>query len=74
MATRLDAYLEGDLFPNLEMAEVEIVWVDDNPSFGSLHMRIKHNVAKHEVEEVLLELPPEVEAKRARDDPHKAYF
>jgi uncharacterized DUF497 family protein len=70
----LDAYLDGTLAPNLEMADAEIVWVDENPHFGSLHMRLKHGVEKHEVEEVLLELPPEVEAKRARDDPKKTYF
>jgi hypothetical protein len=70
----LDAYLEGDLYPNLEMADVEIVWIDGNEHFGSLRMRLKHGVEKHEVEEVLLELPPEVEAKRAKDDPRKTYF
>ena len=70
----LDAYLDGRLAPNLDMADVEIVWVDNNPHFGSLHMKMNHGVAKHEVEEVLLELPPEVEAKRARDNPNKTYF
>jgi hypothetical protein len=73
-ADDLDDYLHGDLHPNLEMADVEIVWVDGNEHFGSLHMRLNHQVEKHEVEEVLLELPPEVEAKRARDDPRKTYF
>jgi hypothetical protein len=70
----LDAYLDGTLFPNLEMADVELVWVDENLNFGSLHMRLLHHVEKHEVEEVLLELPPEVEAKRARDNLNKTYF
>lgn len=70
----LDEYLDGRLFPNLEMADVEIVWVDNNPGFGSLHMAREHNVQKHEVEEVLLMLPPEVEAKRSKTDPRKTYF
>jgi hypothetical protein len=70
----LDQYLDGTLAPNLEMADVEIVWVDHSPHFGSLHMLREHDVKKHEVEEVLLELPPEVEAKRARDDSRKTYF
>jgi len=70
----LDQYLDGTLAPNLEMADVEIVWIDDNPNFGSLHMMIKHNVRKNEVEEVLLELPPEVEAKKPKDDSRKTYF
>ncbi|HEY7153693.1 MAG TPA: hypothetical protein VH575_07020 [Gemmataceae bacterium] len=70
----LDQYLDGTLAPNLEMANVEIVWVDKNPHFGSLHMLREHGVEKHEVEEVLLELPPEVEAKRAKDNLRKTYF
>src|SRR5437773_8651446 len=49
----LDEYLDGTLAPNLEMADVEIIWVDNNPHFGALHMLRKHNVQKHEVEEVL---------------------
>jgi hypothetical protein len=71
----LEAYLSGVAFPNLEMAGVEIVWIDDNPRCGSLHMRMKRPpVQKHEVEEVLLEVPPEVEAKRAKNNPNRTYF
>ena len=44
------------------MANVEIVWVHGNPDFGSDHIA-RHGVKEHEVEEVLLETPPDVEAK-----------
>ena len=58
----------------MEMVDVEIVWIDGNEHFGSLHMQLKHGIEKHEVEEVLLELLPEVEAKQAPDDPKRTYF
>lgn len=70
----LEAYLEGRAYPNEDMADVEIVWVDDNADFGALHMQIHHEVEKHEVEEVLLEVPPEVEAKRHPAEPSKTIF
>ena len=34
----LEAYLNGDLFPNMEMTDVEIVWVEDNPGLGAMHI------------------------------------
>jgi hypothetical protein len=73
-ADDLDAYLDGDVYPNLEMADLEIVWIDNNPSLGSLHMQLDHNVQKEEVEEALLELPPEVEAKRNPEYPGRTIF
>jgi hypothetical protein len=71
----LEAYLSGTAFPNLDMADVEIVWIDNNARGGSLHMLMKRPpVQKHEVEEVLLEVPPEVEIKRSKDNPNRTYF
>lgn len=70
----LAEYLDGTLFPNLEMADVQIAWIEGNPNVGALHIKLDHNVEKHEVEEVLLEVPPEVEAKRCRTDSRKTYF
>ena len=69
----LAAYLNGEAYPDEDM-NAKMDWVDDNPIFGSLHMRIHHNVAKHEVEEALFELPPKVEAKRHPHDPGKTIF
>lgn len=56
----LDAYFNG-VSPNWEMVDVEIVWVDGNLGYGSLHI-VQHGVTKSEVEEALFETPPEVEA------------
>jgi hypothetical protein len=67
-------YLEPSPDPNRHMAGVEIVWVEDNPRLGALHMREEHGVEKHEVEEVLFEVPPQVEAKRTHEHPGRTYF
>src|ERR1700676_701810 len=69
----MELYLNGSLFPNLEMADVQIVWVEGNPDLGALHIA-KHGVSKAEVEEALLETPPEVEAKQHRDHPGRTIF
>jgi hypothetical protein len=69
----LDAYLEGDVYPNLDMADVEIVWVRDIPAFGSDHIAA-HGVEEREVEEVLLEVPPDVEAKTHPTEPGRTIF
>jgi hypothetical protein len=69
----LEAYLSGELFPNLEMANVQIVWVEDNPDLGAMHIGM-HGVTKAEVEEALLETPPEVEAKRHANYPERTIF
>ena len=58
--------LDGTLAPNLEMADVEMVWVEGDSTLGALHIAA-HGVTKDEVEVVLLEIPPEVEAKRHPD-------
>jgi hypothetical protein len=69
----LDAYLNGSLAPNMEMADVEIVWVEGNPNLGADHIAV-NGVTKGEVEEALLEVPPEVEAKRHKDFPGRTVF
>ena len=69
----LDAYLEPPHDPNLAMSNVQIVWVDDDQRLGAEHIA-QHGVTKEEVEEVLLEIPPFVEAKRSRDAPERTLF
>ncbi len=69
----LDQYLDGSLFPNMEMTNVEFVWVEGNPALGALHIAA-HGVSKQEVEEAILECPPEVEAKRHPDHPDRTIF
>jgi hypothetical protein len=69
----LEAYLSGDLALNPEMEDVQIVWVEENPHLGALHIA-NHDVTKEEVEEVLFEIPPEVEAKRHKDHPERTIF
>jgi hypothetical protein len=69
----LEAYLEGLAYPNLEMANVEMVWVRGNPRYGSDHIA-RNGVTEQEVEEVLLEIPPELEAKKHPDNPRRTIF
>jgi hypothetical protein len=69
----LEAYLDGTLFPNMEMVNVQMVWVEGDPAIGALHIAA-HGVSKQEVEEALLECPPEVEAKRHPDCPGRTIF
>jgi uncharacterized DUF497 family protein len=69
----LEAYLNGSLFPNMEMVDVQVIWVEGNESLGALHIA-GHNVTKAEVEEVLFWTPPEVEAKRHKDHPERTIF
>ena len=66
-----DDYLDDRFSPNFEMIGSEIDWVRGTPGYGSLHLKEKHGVEEHEVEEVLFELPPDVEAKRHRDFPDR---
>jgi hypothetical protein len=74
LAELLAEYLESRADPNPEMARIQIVWVEDDPGLGALHMQEKHRVEKHEVEEVLLEIPPFVEAKRSREHKGRTFF
>ncbi len=70
----LDAYLDPPADPNPRMAGIQIVWVDGDERLGALHMQLKHGVSRQEVEEVLFEVPPVVEAKRSRSEPERTYF
>lgn len=69
----LDDYLAGRNLPNPDMEDVEIEWVHGNPDFGADHIEA-HDVTVEEVEQVLLEVPPEVEAKRHKDYPNRTIF
>jgi hypothetical protein len=69
----LDDYLSGRSLPNPDMADVEIEWVRGNPAFGVDHIAA-HGVTTEEVEEVLLEVPPDVEAKHHEDYPNRTIF
>jgi len=69
----LDEYLEPPRDPNLAMSNVQIVWVDDDPRLGALHVA-EHGIAKEEVEQVLLEIPPVVEARRSRENLERTLF
>jgi uncharacterized DUF497 family protein len=70
----LDDYLSPPAEPNPDMANVEIVWVHDNADYGARHMAEKHGVTIREVEEVLLQIPPHVEARRNREYPDRTVF
>jgi len=70
----LKAYLDPPGDPNPEMLGVKIVWIRDNADFGSMHISEKHGVSEQEVEEVLLQVPPSVEAKRLKGDRSRTAF
>lgn len=70
----LDGYLDPPGDPNLKMFGVKIVWVCDNTEYGAKHMSIKHGVTKKEVEEVIFEVPPFVEARRHKNFPNRTVF
>ena len=69
----LDDYLSGKIAPNADMLGVEVVWVRGDPNVGRDHIA-RNDVTEEEVEEVLLETPPEVEAKRHPDYPDRTIF
>jgi hypothetical protein len=69
----LAAYLDGTLFPNLDMADVQMDWVEGDPTLGALHIA-GHGVSKEEVEEALFFGPPVVEAKNHKDYPNRTIF
>jgi hypothetical protein len=69
----LDDYEAGEPTPNFDMLDVEMVWIRGNPGYGSDHIAI-NNVTEEEVEEVLLQVPPKVEAKRHKDYPGRTRF
>ena len=69
----LDDYLDPPSDPNPEMVGVVIVWVEDDERLGALHIA-QHGIFEQEVEEVLLQIPPHVEAKRSPDHPERTLF
>ncbi|MBI2377093.1 MAG: hypothetical protein HYV07_24040 [Deltaproteobacteria bacterium] len=70
----LTTYLEPTGDPNPQMLNVRIEWIRGDDRLGSDHIRIKHGVSEQEVEEVLLEIPPFVEAKRSSEHPNRTLF
>ncbi|MDP2937478.1 MAG: hypothetical protein Q8O86_13415 [Dehalococcoidia bacterium] len=70
----LDEYLEPPADPNPETAGITIVWERDNPNFGARHIWGKHRITEEEVEQVIFEIPPFVEAKRHPDHPNRTIF
>ncbi len=74
LARLLQRYLEPPVEPNPEFAGVRLVWERDNPDFGARHIWESHGIAEREVEQVLLEVPPYVEAKRHPDYPNRTIF
>jgi len=70
----LNEYRDPPADPNPDMLNVEIVWVRDNGNYGTKHMAAKHGVTEQEVLQVLLEIPPFLEARRHRDFPDRTVF
>ena len=70
----LDEYLEPPGDPNPQMAGLTVLWARDNPNFGARHIWEAHGVREEEVEQVLLEIPPQVEARRHPDRPDRTIF
>ncbi|MBI2917737.1 MAG: hypothetical protein HYY01_07050 [Chloroflexi bacterium] len=70
----LDDYLESPVEKNPEMEGVRIVWERDSPNFGARHIWEKHRITEEEVEQVILEVPPCVEARRHPEHPHRTIF
>lgn len=71
---QIDEYLEPRAEPNPEMAGVKIIWERDNPNFGARHIWENHRTTEQEVEQVLFEIPPFVEAKRHPNHPNRTIF
>ena len=70
----IDEYLEPLAYTNPEMAGVAIVWERDNSNFGARHIWENHRITEQEVEQVLLEIPPFVEAKRHPNYSNRTIF
>ncbi|MCI0821539.1 MAG: hypothetical protein J4N31_04295 [Chloroflexi bacterium] len=65
----LDAYPDPPAEPNAEMEGVQILWTPDN-----LRHIWEHRVREEEIEQVLREIPPRVEAKRSSEHPNRTLF
>ena len=70
----LDEYLAPPADPNPDLVGVQVVLFRDNHDFGALHIEEKHGVSEREVEEVLFEIPPFVEAKRHPEVAERTIF
>ena len=70
----IEEYLDPPSETNLQMAGVEVIWERESPLFGSRHILDLHRVAEQEVEQVLMETPPYVEARRHPDHPDRTVF
>ena len=70
----IEVYLEPPADPNPKMAGIAIVWERYNPNFGARHMWENHRITEQEVEQVLFEIPPIVEAKRHPDYANRTIF
>lgn len=70
----LDDYLEPPAEANPDMAEIRIVWERDNPNFGSRHIWEKHRTTESEVEQVIFEAPPYVEARQHPQHSNRTLF
>jgi hypothetical protein len=69
----LDSYLDEPHDPNPALANVRVVWIEDDPGVGALHIA-RHAITKQEVEQVLFEIPPVVQAKRSPHHPERTLF
>lgn len=69
----LEAYLDPPVEVNAALVGVRIHWIEGDPDIGALHME-KHLVTKDEVEQVLMEVPPMVRAKRHREHADRTVF
>jgi uncharacterized DUF497 family protein len=70
----LDQYLDPPQEFNRRMCGVEVIWERVNAQFGSRHIWEEHGVTEEEVEQVLMEVPPEVEARRHPEHPNRTVF
>lgn len=70
----LEAYLDPPVDLHPRMTGVQVEWVEGDERLGALHMQQKHGVTKEEVEQVLFEIPPMVEARRDREHPERTLF
>ena len=69
-----DEYLSPPAEVNPEVGGIEIVRERGDSRFGAQHIWDKHGITEREVEEVIFEVPPYVEARRHRDTPIGPFF
>lgn len=69
----LNDYLPGRGFANPDMEDVEFEWVRGNPNYGTDHIA-RHGVTEQEVEEAILQTPPDVDAKQHPQYPNRTIF